>query len=402
MDKKRQHQFLIKFCCVFASFCLWLYIYNVVNPLKNYKVKDVPVELINVDAITQSKLALVSGQKFYVNLTLTGTASEVYRATPEKFKVIVDMSKYVLKKGEMNIPVEIIQYPKNVNVESNGALFVSIKLDDLVEKTVSVKVNIEGKPKVGYYAFTPVAVPNHVVVSGSAKSVSDIKEVQASGNINNMDKDSKMVLSLKAVNASGKNINEVEVNPKNIEVTVPIKKIKTVGIDIKTKGRINGEKKLKTLVSNPDKVNISGDDNIINNITSIDTEEIDLSKIDGNETIEVKLKVPNGVKFIENNDKVKVKIVFDPIIEKKISLDINFKNLIDGNSAVVEPTKVSLVVSGNEHIIKNLKNENIECFVDLKLLALGEYELPVKVTLPDGVSKVSVSPQNVKVTINKK
>jgi YbbR domain-containing protein len=60
------------------------------------------------------------------------------------------------------------------------------------------------------------------------------------------------------------------------------------------------------------------------------------------------------------------------------------------------------VVSGESSIIDSLKEDDIECYVDLSSVSEGEKDFNVNVTLPDGVSIVSKNPQNVKVTIKKK
>lgn len=401
MDKKKQNQFIVKISCILASFCLWLYIYNVVSPIKNYKVRNVPVELINVDEIEKSNLALVSDQKFYVTLSLRGTASEVHKATPDKFRVVADMSKYVLKKGEVNIPVKVVQSPKNVNVENSETLFVTIKLDELSEKSVPVKVNMVGEPKDGYYAFDPELDQTQATVSGPLKSTEQVSFVEASGDIQGVDKDTKMTLFLKAFDSDGNVIDGVKINPKSVEVTIPIKKVKTVGIKINTMGNVD-ENKLKSLTCDPDKLQICGDEDIISKIDSLETEQIDLSEINQSKTIESKVRVPDGVKLINSSGKVSIRVSFGSETQKTFSLKVDIKNSLDRNDVNIEPSNISLTVSGNEDIIKSLKSDDIECFVDVNLLSPGEYSLPVKIVLPNGISKISTDPEEVKVTIIEK
>ncbi|MGL5244421.1 MAG: CdaR family protein, partial [Sarcina sp.] len=79
MDKKAKNQTLIvKLICLALSFGLWMYILNVENPIREYRLENVPVEIINQDVLKEYNLALVPNQKLHVNLNLEGPINEVY------------------------------------------------------------------------------------------------------------------------------------------------------------------------------------------------------------------------------------------------------------------------------------------------------------------------------------
>jgi YbbR domain-containing protein len=98
MDKSENGTLIVKIICLLLSFGLWLYISNVENPLRTYELKNIPVELINQDSLTNSKFAIINKQQFTVDLKLEGSSSEVVNAKKEDFKIVADMSTYALKK----------------------------------------------------------------------------------------------------------------------------------------------------------------------------------------------------------------------------------------------------------------------------------------------------------------
>ena len=57
MDKDGKQQFIIKICCVIAAFVLWLFITSTENPLTAYKIKNIPVQLLNTDTLTQIQIS---------------------------------------------------------------------------------------------------------------------------------------------------------------------------------------------------------------------------------------------------------------------------------------------------------------------------------------------------------
>ena len=134
---------MLRIICVLLSFGLWLYISNVENPLRTYELKNIPVELINEDSLTNSKFAIVNKQQFTVDLKLEGPSSEVVKVKKEDFKIIADMSTYALKNGENTIPVQIINYPENINIKNNGFLGIKVNLEELVQKEFTIKSKVK-------------------------------------------------------------------------------------------------------------------------------------------------------------------------------------------------------------------------------------------------------------------
>lgn len=402
-EKNRRQQLIVRITCLIAAFGLWLYITNVDNPIATYKLTNVPVKLINVETLYQSKLALLPGSQPTVTITLRGTASDYMSIKPEQFNLVADMSAYVLKKGENNIPVQVVASPNpdSIKIVNSDNLWVKVNLDDYLEKTVPIKLNI-GDVQQGYFPMQPQLRMTDVIVSGAAKYVNMVDNVVAKCDLKNYTKDVSMTFPLQAINSSNNVIiNDVKLNPGFIDVTIPIKKVKTVGINIKTTGTLNKNVVLKSLTSAPEKIDIAGDDNVLNGITNVDTKPVDLEKLQ-NGTIKVPLALPSGVIAVNSDSTVKVTVSMDKNIEKNLSLDITVKNPGDGLNYTLSDTKVSLNVTGPESSINNLKPEDITCIVDLNSLAEGDYNLPVNITLPGGITKISSTPETVKVSLKKK
>ena len=136
MDKgSAKERLIIKLVCVLLSFCLWIYVNNVETTVKTYTLKNVPVKLVNVEALKNYGLALSPGQKFEVNLNLEGPSKYIYSVNQNDFTIQADLSEYALKNGENNIPVQIINYPQQVNIKNNVYLIVKVKLETLEKKT---------------------------------------------------------------------------------------------------------------------------------------------------------------------------------------------------------------------------------------------------------------------------
>lgn len=401
MEKKNKGKFLIKVCCVIASFCLWLYITNVENPISTHVIRNVPVTLTNLDSLAASKLTVIPNQTFSVSISVRGTALEVMKAKASDFKIVADMSEYALKDGDNRIPVEIQNSPSNVNIENNNNLWIDVQIDKLYQKDFPIKVKVQGKPKTGYYYIDPDLSESEATVSGAYRYVSNVSGLVAVVNVENLNKDISSKAQLEAVDKNGKVVNNVSINPEKINVTVPIKKSKTVGINVVTTGKQQNSVDVKGITAVESSVDIIGDYDIVKNISTINTKPIDLSSITGSNTISVKLDLPSGVSTLNGKDSVDVKVSTDSIIQKVFSTSINVTNLPSGYSSSLSANTVNITLSGDSTVINALNNSDIKATIDATNFKEGVNNGTINVVAPQGTTQSSIQQAAVNVTLVK-
>ena len=401
MDKKDRQNILVKVGCVLAAFSLWLYITYAQNPIKNFKVKNIPVQILNEDSITASKLAMLPNQNFTVNLTVRVAATDVYFAKSDQFKVVADLSGYVLKKGDNRIPIQIIKSPESVTVLNSESLWINIELDDLSQKVVPVKVDMEEGNNTNIIV-NPLITPESVYISGAKRFVSEVDHVVAKGSFKNVNKNTTLSLPLQAVDNEGRVIKEVDIAPSTVSVSLTVKKIKAVKLSVKTTGALNTDYNIKTVEPYLGTIEIAGEESILKNISFLETEPIDLDKITESSQVSAKIILPKGVTFVNNDGTVKVKVSVSKTLTKNYKVNVTYVNLNQVYSLSLDKPVVSIVVAGEESAIKALKAEDIQCVLDLNLLEEGTHTVPVNVKLKDGIKLISVSPTNIKATISKK
>lgn len=363
MEKKNNGKTLIKVCCVIVSFCLWLYISNYENPISTYTIKNVSVELINSDTLAQSNFTLTPNQKFSVPITIRGTDVEVNKARASDFKIVADMSTYAVKEGENKIPVQIVHYPPNVNIENNTNMWVDVVIDKTKEKNVSVIVKASGKPKHGYYSLEPTFSQSEVTVSGPSKLVDLVSGVSATADVDNLNKDLTTEEALEAVDKTGKTVSDITIKPAKIQVTVPIKKNESSTTNVAPEEKQSN----KTNSTNINGVTPGNQQNVVNNV--------------------------NG-----NNTNT------DSIIEKTFSANISVINVPDGFNSTLDATvAVKVTVSGKSTVINAIKDGDIKGTIDGTSFKEGvNVGQPEVVNLPQGAQSVAIAPTTINVTLTKK
>lgn len=405
--KISQNRMLVKICCVIASFILWLYVFNVENPVRERRVV-VPVKITNKSVLTQSNLVPVEDKNYEISLDVKGNASDVFSIKPQDFELECNLSSYVMKKGENNIPVKIKKSPNNINIVNGENLWIAINLDSIVTKKVPINLIIDGQNKSNLNLVNPTLNVKQAEISGSSIAVNSVKSIIARYNIKDISKNVKVKVALQAQDVSGNIVKSLNINPRYVEINISVRNMKSVPINIKTIGNITNGLTIKSIISYPDKVYISGNQKDISSVNSLDTEPLYLNKISDDGNFDVKLVLPNGVKLIDSSRYVTLNIKLtrsinkNEISQKSFNIKINIKNLDNNYNAQLENNTASIVVSGNNNVLENLNKDNINCFVDLTSANEGQKDFPLSVIVPQGLFLISKNPQNIQVIVTKK
>ena len=372
----------------------------------DYVIKNVPVTLVNDDRLQESDLALLPNQDLSVSLTVKGTLAEVYSSKKDQFSIVADLSYYALKKGENKIPVILKTSPNNIQILNKDNLYITLYLDDVVEKTVPVRVSLSTKIKDGFENFSAVAKPDSVIVSGAATYVDKVAYAEASVKLDSFTYDLNKRITLTAKEANGEAISDeyITIKPSNVDVSVPINVVKTAKVNIKTTGELGNNLNLVSITSDPAEVKYAFNVSNSVNLTEIDTESIDLSKIKTNNTVlKVKLKSANNIHFVDSDGTVTVTIKADSILSKKISIPITVIN-DSGYTYNLGITSKEITLQGFESVINKVNGNNLKLVLDMsKAKGEGEQTIPCTlVNLPDGVSAPNQDELNIKVNLTQK
>lgn len=404
MAHKDKQEIIAMVMALLAAFVFWAYVMGEKNPPRERVIRNVPVTLVNVENIEQANLALMPKQEYSVDLTITGKALDVFQVSAADFKLEADMGGY-LKKGDNNIiPVQVKESPKGINVVTKAGYpyTVKVKLDSLLIKSVPVVVNVKGNAKEGFGNNQPVARPSEVLISGPATYVGAVNSVIGQIDISGIDTDIKETIPVKAQDKDGKVIQDVEIEPKNVDVVVPVKPSKEVPVTIKTTGALSADKILKSIKSKTERVLVIGDREEIDKINSIETQPLDLASITKSQTKELNLNLPKNVAIGGNLKTVSVDIVIEGKIDKSFSVPLKMENEDTNYNYTYSANTIEVVINGTEAFINSIDPKTITAAVDLKGLGEGSHTISVKLGLPEGAQASQYTPQKITVTITKK
>lgn len=399
---KNKQKVIVQLVCVLLSFGLWIYVTNIENPIKSYELNKVPVEIKNSDNLKSSGLTLSPNQNFYVNLKIEGSSQDLFSIDKEDFKISVDLNELVLKKGENKVMVRIEEAPQDIKIKNSTGLIITINTEEYKTKEVPVKSKINVISKSGYYVATPIFSPDIVLVSGPESLVDRVTSVVAEAEESNAVKTIIKNYIVIPVDNNYKEVTGVQLSQKWVEATIEINEGKTVPIKINVIGTIQNDLKLKSISSDTTEIGITGPKSILDSISEIGTENIDISQIKDNTSIEVKLKIPDGILIHNGQNNINVNILVEKKKTKEITINYSIIGQQEGISIVPDKNNITIEVIGFEDDINNLTEANFSAQLDVSQYTKeGEYTKAPTVSLV-GVNNVIINKvEEIKLIVSK-
>lgn len=423
MDKRNTKQTLgIKLLCLLLSFILWLYVSNVQNSVRTFTLKEVPVKVLNTESLKSYGLALAPDQNFSVDLKLEGDVKYIYSVSKEQFALTADIGEYALKSGINKIPVNVINYPEQINIKNNGNLTIEVKLEKLVSKEVSTTSDVNVTFAKGAYKQKEQFTSEKVSVSGPKSAVDRVETVALVGTLEDVSSNTTKEFPFKPLDADGKVVHGVTLSKNTGVISIGVNNGKSVNIVANTVGNIPVGYKLINTTLSRQTAQIIGSDSKLNNITSLKTEEIDLSNITSSTEKQVKIIAPDGISLLGGESTVTVKFDVQKEenkettnnntnnnndnnkISKTISIPVNYKGLDNSLELSNETKTISFKIEGNKTDVESLNDSNFSCNFDIsKYKDAGTFDGSPKIEITNSASKVTISDVGgIKFTLSKK
>ncbi|ADL08690.1 CdaR family protein [Thermosediminibacter oceani] len=391
---------VLKVISVLVALVMWMYVMNEQNPQVTYVVRDVPVQLKNLD---DSKLALKDPtQQYFVNVKVRARRSIIADLKPEN--IVAEANLRGRMEGENMLPISVY-VPANVELLDFSPKEIMVTLEAVIEEQLPVYVDVKGVPAEGFAAKTPGASPQAVLVRGPRTLVNSLKKAVVEVDVTGKNGVVTATLPVRVVDAKDNELRGVTFRPDTVEVTVPIVPVSTVTVKPDVRGQPLEGFAVRDVRVEPSVVIITGSSGTLRDIREIPTKPVNISGLDKSVAVDTELQMPGGVMpFDENMNKVRVVVDIEKVTSGVLSFtssDINFRNLGEGLKAVPEEGEFMLTVRGPESIIEKVDKNIVKIYADASGLGEGEYYLRIKAEAPEPYRIVRIEPENVRVTIQR-
>lgn len=388
MKEKVTHNFGLKLLSVGLATLLWLVVINSQDPVETATFEDIPVTIINEDALTaRDKIPeVVEGDE--ISVVVEARRSICEKLTKDDIIAVADFEK-VSVTDAVPIEVSVKGYEERVVEIVRGMNHVmKLRLEDSISKDFRVKISTTGQTADGYVIGDMVASPNMITLTGSSTQISKVKEVVLMIDVGGIAKDSLTtgVPVIYDTNGEVVNSSKVSMNTTEIEVTIPVLKTKTVKIIVNAVGEPATGYEVGTISYQPDMVTVAGSlrDLVllgstiqaycdVTNQSEVVEENIVISSL-WDESLE-------SLRLVDE-DKLAVTITMKPFEEKVFELTpgaIELRNTSE--NLLYEITnlfKTQVHVSGSAASLKDVNLQKLAPYIDLSgVETAGTYTLPI-------------------------
>ena len=286
---------------------------------------------------------------------------------------------------------------------------LSVNLDE--KETQEFVVNVsrgDTKPGKDYEVGSLTANPEKVRITGPKTLVNKIDKVNATIELDGNTQDFTQDVNLTIIDKNQEALSDSEMNSLRIEnnakvvVTARLWKIRQgVGISASYVGTPADGYEVGSVKTVPDTISVAGSTEGLeslaenNNVITIPADSIDISgeSKDVEKKISLNNLLPDNVKLTsDSSEDVWVTVNILPVGSKEFDIptkNIEVKNKPDDLQVTFETAQIELRIKSDTKNMDDLDaQKDIKLSIDLDGKKEGNYEVPVKVVLPDGYETV--------------
>jgi len=388
-----------KLGALICALILWFFITATQSSIVNFP-GQIPVNFKNVNngliAISSDDVVKIKIRAENVNLS---------SVTEDNFEASVDLSN--LTEGTYNKDIQVTSKNPNIQITNTTPKNTTIRIEKKIEKTVPVRVRLDGTASEGYGVSETEILPSEVRILGGESIVKNITEAVAPIRLNGENSNFSKNTQLFTYSASGQELKDVQIIPSEVSVNVIINRVgdvKTVGIKVNLTGSLSPGYWISTISTDPEVVSIGANASRIASVKYIETEPVDITNLSESKTVSAKLNLPTGITTEGNVMSVQVNLqIIKSDLVKEISVAPKFVNLKNGlKVSGATPEKVLVVLTGSKDVLSEINGESIELNIDLSGYNKGSNKITLTPSLlryPSNLSFLNFVPESIVVSL---
>lgn len=395
MIKRLTHNWHWKLLSLFISFLFWVMIVNYDDPAVRKVFEDVKVEKINEQVITSQNLAIEYVDGETVDIVLRGKRSIMSDLRVEDISVTADLSLVSVTNA-----VDIVITPSdNVEVIESTPNKLVISTEQIRSELKSVQVYYKGNLEDDYIRLKAVVTPNQIEITGPESRLARVSSVIVPTDVDGANTDVTLLVAPQVIDSDGNIIKGIEVSNTQIQIKVPIQKIKTIPIVVQSYGEVPEDLRLISIGPEAKTATVRGEDDAVNAISRLTINDIDRASFTEETTsIEVNLSdyLPEGIYLYDMATSNMVNVELEAVVSKDYvfeDVDVNVKQIPEGlQFKFLSDTRYSVSIEGIEEELDGLTKEILSPRIHLSGLEAGVHQVPLEVMIPQGFEMVSEQP----------
>ena len=409
MKRKLTDNIGLKILAVIVATLLWLISVNINDPTQTKTFRDIPVEILNKEVLTNDGKVyeVLDNTDVIDRIQITGKRSILDEINNENIVATADMTEHTFN-DTVHINVTTNKYASRLEGNINASIdTLKIKVEDMKKAQLVVKPVTKDEPASGYMVGNISINQNLVHLSGPESVMSQIASAKVTVSVAGVKEDIKTEGTLELYDTEGNLIDSSNITKSinKFNVTVEILQQKEVPFVVTTVGTpAAGYQPTGVIECAPETIVIAGKSNVVKNISEILVDDIDIEGAteDVLSYIEPKRYLPENTSLVGGNSAnvAAVKVYIEPEVTKTFTLDaanmqvLGLPEDMTMNLDEMEET-MEVTIQGLQANVDAIAEDSMIGMVDvaafmeenqIEELKEGRYNINVSYNLPENVT----------------
>jgi YbbR domain-containing protein len=388
IDRLFEKDGVVKILSVFIALLIWFVVLDQDNPFTE-RVITVPLSS-NVEVLEAKNLQIVgSSIPAAVDVRIRGRRKRLESVSSADFNVFLDLTE-VDGSGIKHVDIGIPEYTGDKEVIIVGTIPSSVRLhfEKIVGKQFSVNIEFTGSLPEGYQILNQRVDPGIILIEEKESILARVDKVVALVSLNDISVTKELVVRVSVYDIEGKPMTQFTGKYPAI-----------VNFDLARKlpliSSVSGKPKtgyyLKGIIPDTSSVMVIGTKDLLDSLSKIEAEAIDIEGKSESFRTELNLKVPQGATLADKNLPVTALVSIEPLAARTISFPTNMISIYDSDDSgafqySIAQSAVNIPVEARPELLQELKANDIKCSISVKDLGEGDHQVPITVSLPAGIS----------------
>lgn len=388
IDRLFEKDLVVKVFSVLIAILIWFLVLDQDNPFVERTV-TVPLTS-NVEVLEAKDLQIVgSSIPATVDVRIRGRRKRVESVSIGDFSVFLDLSE-VNDSGTKTINLEPPEYTgdKDIIITGTNPETVRLHFEKIVGKQYPVNIEFTGSLPEGYQIVNQRVDPGIILIEEKESILSRVDKVVAPVNLTDLSVTKELVVRAVVYDTEGKPMTQFAGKyPAIVSFDLAKKLVVTASV----RGKPKAGYYFREIIPDVSSILVIGTKDLLDNMTRVEAEAIDIEGKSESFKTELKLLVPQGATLVETNRPVSALVRIEPLASRTISYPTNMISIYDSDTSgafeyAISASSINIPVEGRPEQLQDLKAEDIKCSISVRNLGEGDHQVPVTVSLPTGIT----------------
>jgi YbbR domain-containing protein len=395
-----RNKLVAKILSVLIAFALWAYVVITEDPIAPRTITGVPIELTNVERLTDFNLVLFDVERETVDVTVVGSSSLLARYGHQ---VTVRANVNVGYAGDHYITFGVTVEDPRLTVEGARPTGMWITVENLVSREMPIYVDFVGDEIPNTEPGNITRHPETIHIRGAQPLINSIAYVEVEIQANQIGRTMTSFFPQIVVLDENRNpIPDLALSPNFAHVSVMLYDVREIPIAFDIVGAPSA---IHEIISRdfPSTIRLRGTSADFAEVGIIRAEPVDISDVVRSTSLPISFTMPEGLAFAEGQGipqlHLEIETMANTIFEFDAS-EIEILGLDEGFSAQIEEMTILLIVGGDEEVINYLEKEDFLLSLNLQGLEAGTHTVTIVVTHDQELQASEIVPGEIYITIS--